>query len=88
MTTATTEGYPRPCEYPSFEDDPYTMGMTMCDPDGMKRGPHLETLNRLRQLSGHEPYTGEPFTCTGHAHLAGEHIECLSSAHARTDNGT
>lgn len=28
-----------------------------------------------------KPYDGEPFACTGHAHLAGQHIRCTSPAH-------
>jgi hypothetical protein len=47
---------------------------------------YLDRLNRLRNISltyrGDKPeFLTEPFTCTGHAHLAYEHIRCTSKAH-------
>lgn len=72
----------------------YTMEMRLCDDAGMvSHEPlsgddksacvsYLHRLNHLRSLSGHAPYDGEPFPCTGSAHLAGEHIKCTSPAHS------
>jgi hypothetical protein len=59
-------------------DDPYTMDLELCDAAGVT---HLERLNHLRALGGHDRYDGAPFPCTGHAHLAGQHIRCTSPAH-------
>ena len=60
--------------------DPYTLEKILCDDAGIVSGSYLRALNWLRAYDGH-PAVNEPFTCTGHAHLAGEHIRCLSSAH-------
>lgn len=65
------------------------MDAVLCDSDGMVStrrhpkfdGSFLHFLNHLRRLSGHAPYEGAPFPCTGSAHLAHEHIRCTSSAH-------
>lgn len=38
-------------------------------------------LNNLRSASGLPPYEGEPFPCTGAAHLAGQVFHCTSPAH-------
>lgn len=74
-------------------DDEYTMNMRLCDDLGMvsyepvhddlptAHTSYLDRLNGLRSMSGHSPYEGEPFACTGDAHLAHEHIRCTSSAH-------
>jgi hypothetical protein len=75
-------------------DDPYTTSRQLCDEDGIvSHKPvaepnvfdadltYYKQLNNLRRHSGFEPYEGEPFTCTGSAHLAGEHIRCTSIAH-------
>lgn len=59
-------------------DDPFTTEIELCGADGLV---DLETLNRLRGLSGFEPYRGAPFACTGDAHLAGEHVRCTSPFH-------
>lgn len=61
--------------------DPFTLGMRLCDNDGMVAGTFIDELNRLRALTRLEPWTGDPFVCTGDAHLAGEHIRCTSPAH-------
>lgn len=46
---------------------------------------YRKLLNNLRARNGNPdargPYEGEPFQCTGSAHLAGEHIRCTSPAH-------
>jgi hypothetical protein len=48
---------------------------------------YLKLLNNLRahnaNLDARKPYDGEPFVCTGSAHLAGQHIRCTSPAHTR-----
>jgi hypothetical protein len=59
------------------------MDLRLCDDAGMVAGKYLDVLNRLRGLSGKQPYEGKPFPCTGSAHLAGEHIRCVSTAHLR-----
>lgn len=77
--------------------DPYTAEARLCDDDGVVSdnpvtpgapgtavSPGLtyrQLLNNLRRHKGMEPYTGEPFRCTGSAHLAGEHFRCTSPAH-------
>lgn len=44
---------------------------------------YIQQLNNLRSRTPHaKPYEGEPFACTGSAHLAGCHIRCTSPAHA------
>lgn len=71
------------------------MRLRLCDDDGMVSHEivdppnliqpdltYLRGLNNLRRTTGLPPYEGEPFVCTGHAHLAGEHIECTSPAHS------
>lgn len=80
-------------------DDPYTMELRLCDDEGMVSherqdghdGPgtgatYIETLNFLKPVDGQ--YTGEPFQCTGSAHLGGKHVRCTSPAHARADDVT
>lgn len=57
------------------------MNLRLCDDDGMVEGHYVGVLNHLRHLSGHSPYQGDSFPCTGSAHLAGEHIHCTSPAH-------
>lgn len=51
----------------------------------------LTYLKQLRNLQSRTPnatrYTGEPFACTGSAHLAGEHIQCTSPAHTAQGTG-
>lgn len=77
-----------------MSDDPFTMELRLCDDDGMvshnrHHGPggpgtgatYLEALNFLKPVD--RQYDGEPFACTGHAHLSGEHIRCTSPAHQR-----
>lgn len=74
--------------------DDYTMVGRLCDDEGIVSHARVEPpnaftpdltyyeqLNNLRQHGGHAPYEGEPFACTGSAHLAGEHILCTSPAH-------
>lgn len=76
--------------------DEFDCAARLCDDQGMVSHervdePHrpdetyLERLNRLRSYSGNpdarKPYTGEPFPCTGSAHLGGMHIQCSSPAH-------
>ncbi len=76
--------------------DPYTMEARLCDDAGMVSDvpvepdnpfdselTYLKQLNNLRGHTGLPPYDGEPFRCTGSAHLAREHIRCTSLAHAR-----
>lgn len=79
-----------------MSDDPFTLEARLCDDDGMvshERTPpnafdaeltYMKQLNNLRAVSGHGPYEGEPFHCTGSAHLAHEHIRCTSPAHQQT----
>jgi hypothetical protein len=43
---------------------------------------YLKLLNNLRAHTGLPPYEGEPFRCTGSAHLAGEHMRCTNPIHA------
>jgi hypothetical protein len=72
-------------------DSKPAMTLRLCDGDGMvSHAPveddtgdesYLARLNRLRAMSGHGRYEGQPFTCTGDAHLAGAHILCDSKAH-------
>lgn len=78
-------------------NDPYTQRVRFCDDNGMvsheKVEPgspgaildpdltYIKLLNNLRAWSGHPPYEGEPFTCTGDAHLAGEHFGCTNPIH-------
>lgn len=54
---------------------------TVFDPDLTYR----KLLNNLRARNGNadarKPYEGEPFHCTGSAHVAGEHVRCTSPAH-------
>lgn len=56
---------------------------TVLDPDLT----YMKLLNNLRARNrnpdARKPYTGEPFVCTGSAHLAGEHIRCTGPAHQR-----
>jgi len=61
--------------------DEFTMNLRLCDDQGKVEGHYVGVLNHLRHLSGHAPYVGAPFACTGSAHLAGEHIRCTSPAH-------
>lgn len=74
--------------------DAYTMEARLCDAAGMVSDErveppnafapgmtYLQQLNNLRRRSGHAPYEGEPFPCTGSAHLAGEHIRCTCATH-------
>lgn len=46
---------------------------------------YFKMLNNLRLANTdpdtRKPYKGEPFQCTGSAHLAGTHIRCTSPAH-------
>jgi hypothetical protein len=60
-------GYPKPHPRPDLFG-PYTMGMKLCDDDGIVRSGRF--------------HKGTDYPCTGHAHFAGEHIECTSPAHA------
>lgn len=62
-------------------NDSFTMELRLCDDEGMVSGEYLAKLNHLRNLSGHQPYVGKPFPCTGSAHLAGEHIKCINEYH-------
>lgn len=46
---------------------------------------YMRQLNNLRSRTPEaKPWVGDPFRCTGHAHLAGLHIMCTSPAHARS----
>lgn len=79
---------------------PYTAEVRLCDDNGMVsdervRGgspgttldPKLtyrQLLNNLRGHTGLAPYTGDPFTCTGSAHLAREHFRCTNPRHMRS----
>jgi hypothetical protein len=67
LKDALAAPYPKPCPIPAFEDDPYTLGMALCDPSGI-----VTSYREGEQVQ---------FPCTGHAHLYGEHIECTSPAH-------
>lgn len=71
MRESVTKGYPKPCDIPGFDGDPYTMGMQLCDDDGIVRAGAM--------------HKGVDYECTAHAHFAGEHIECLSPAHEIID---
>lgn len=74
--------------------DPYTMEFRLCDDSGLvsyeKTPPNLFApgltyigqMNNLKSYTGEAPYTGAPFGCTGHAHLAVNHIRCTSPIHA------
>lgn len=46
---------------------------------------YIKLLNNLKSHNANpdtrKPYEGEPFACTGSAHLAGQHIRCTSPAH-------
>lgn len=64
----TENDYPKPCPFIGFEDDPFTMGMQLCDDDGIVRRGAM--------------HHGTDYPCTAHAHYAGQHIECMSPAHA------
>lgn len=83
--------------------DSYTMDMRLCDNDGVvshnfvedgkDNETYLDRLNRLRNMTlrsqgNKEEWIGDPFNCTGHAHLAGEHIRCTSSAHHTANPAT
>lgn len=77
--------------------DPYTMDAQLCDDAGLISDaavaagnpgtildPQLtyrQLLNNLRARTGLGPYTGEPFRCTGSAHLAREHVRCTNPIH-------
>ena len=58
---------------------------TSFDPDLTYR----KLLNNLRARNtnpdARAPYEGEPFVCTGSAHVAGEHFRCTSPAHVRPE---
>lgn len=50
--------------------------------------PDLTYMKLLNNLCAHntnpdarQPFVGDPFPCTGSAHLAGQHIRCTSPAH-------
>ena len=78
--------------------DPYTAEVRLCDDAGMVSDervtpgapgtildPELtyrKLLNNLRGHTGLTPYTGEPFACTGSAHLAREHFRCTNPIHS------
>lgn len=78
--------------------DPYTMEARLCDDRGMvsdERVPpgnpgtifdpeltYRALLNSLRAYTDLPAYLGEPFACTGSAHLARQHVRCTSPAHA------
>lgn len=79
-------------------DDAYTTRARLCDDEGLvshelvpeRQAIHpgltyYMMLNNLRARSSPPlpPFDGEPFVCTGSAHLAGEHICCTSPAHTR-----
>lgn len=76
-------------------NDTYTLEARLCDDNGMvshertPRNPvdpeltYIKQLNNLRSRTPEAaPYTGEPFLCTGSAHLAGMHIRCTNKVHA------
>jgi hypothetical protein len=83
----------------TIDDDPYTMEMRLCDDEGMVSEAtlvdppgspvtvdltYMGRFKRLRALGG-KPWDGEPFHCTGSAHIIpGEHIRCTSLAHQRS----
>jgi len=68
----------------------------LCDDDGMVSDQPVDRvpfpgdegltyrglLNNLRAHTGLPPYEGEPFRCTGSAHLAGMLIWCTSPWHS------
>lgn len=78
--------------------DTYTAEARLCDDVGMVSDervasgspgttfePELtygQLLNNLRKHTGLPPYVGEPFRCTGSAHLAREHFRCTNPIHA------
>lgn len=57
---------------------------TLLDPDLTYR----QLLNNLRGHTGLPPYEGQPFRCTGSAHLAGEHFRCTNPRHQVQAPGT
>jgi hypothetical protein len=77
--------------------DPYTTEARLCDDNGMVSDEHVAAgapgtildpeltyrrlLNNLRGHTGLPAWTGEPFACTGSAHLAREHIRCTNPIH-------
>ncbi len=81
-------------------NDPYTLENRLCDEAGLVSDERVEPgapgtlfdpnltyrqqLNNLRAHTGLAAYTGEPFACTGSAHLAREHIRCTNPIHVRT----
>jgi hypothetical protein len=69
------------------------MEVKLCDNEGMvshekvfPKNPfnreltYMEQFNNLRRLGRHGPYEGDPFACTGSAHLGAEHIRCTNDA--------
>lgn len=69
--------------------------LRLCDDDGMVSDALIppeentldttwrERLNRLRAESRLRPYEGDPFPCTGSAHLAGFTMLCVTPIHDR-----
>lgn len=57
--------------------------LKLCDEDGQVTGLYMDVLNRLREVSGLKPYSGEPFACTGSTTVTGQTIWCRSKAHER-----
>lgn len=54
---------------------------TAFDPDLTYR-KLLNNLRRRNRSPDHRgPYEGEPFPCTGSAHVAGRHVRCTSPTH-------
>jgi hypothetical protein len=43
---------------------------------------YYKQFNNLRRNGGHEPFTGEPFACTGAAHLGPYVIRCTNPLHS------
>lgn len=58
--------------------DAFTMEMCLCDDHGYA---DLDLLDWMRALGGHPVYAGDPFPCTGSAHLGGQHVRCTNPCH-------
>lgn len=102
QTTTNPTHTPTPAALNAYAD-PYTMDARLCDNNGIISDQPVEPgspgttlapqltyrtlLNNLRRHTGLDPYTGEPFPCTGSAHLAREHIRCTSPAHTEAPAG-
>lgn len=69
-------GYPRDRLAPGFEGDPYTMGLVLCDPDGIVRSGRYP-------CTGHAHFAGEHIECLSNAHKLLEGILRALRSHGR-----